>query len=424
MSMSDIRRVEKLDHELNAVVSVPGSKSIANRALICAALADGVSEVNGVPDGDDTEAMIECLNLLGARIERMGTTVTFRSAIDLDRKDLLTLDARLAGTTARFLTAVCGLISGPTLITGQKSLLSRPMNDLHQALLSLGVQVEWKGDAGNLPAVVHRGKTSGSTVELPGTISSQFTSALMLISPALPLGLSLSILGEVISQPYIDMTASVMRHFGARVEEGVSKTTISSGGYRGSSFHVEPDASSSSYPLAAAAIVGGSVEIVGLGKESIQGDAKFAELLSRMGCDVEYTQHSVSVRRVKSRQLQGIDVDMRDMSDLVPTLAAIAVYASTPTTIRGVGFIRSKESNRIDDLVHELRSIGVDAIASSDGLIVHPSEVQGGLVETHHDHRLAMAFALIGLGSGGVSISDPTVVKKSWPGYWSMLEGL
>ena len=201
MSMSDIRRVEKLDHELNAVVSVPGSKSIANRALICAALADGVSEVNGVPDGDDTEAMIECLNLLGARIERTGTTVTFRSAIDLDRKDLLTLDARLAGTTARFLTAVCGLISGPTLITGQKSLLSRPMNDLHQALLSLGVQVEWKGDAGNLPAVVHRGKTSGSTVELPGTISSQFTSALMLISPALPLGLSLSILGEVVSQP-------------------------------------------------------------------------------------------------------------------------------------------------------------------------------------------------------------------------------
>jgi 3-phosphoshikimate 1-carboxyvinyltransferase len=115
---------------------------------------------------------------------------------------------------------------------------------------------------------------------------------------------------------------------------------------------------------------------------------------------------------------------MRDMSDLVPTLAAVAVYASTPTTIRGVGFIRSKESNRIDDLVHELRSIGVDAIASSDGLIVHPSEVQGGLVETHHDHRLAMAFALIGLGSGGVGISDPTVVKKSWPGYWSMLEGL
>lgn len=424
MTMVNARRIEKITHELDAVVSVPGSKSIANRALVCAALASGESVISGVPDGNDTEAMIEALILLGARIERTHDNVIFRSGIDLDRNEPITLNARLAGTTARFLTAVCGLVSGPTLITGESSLLSRPMNDLHQALLSLGVSVEWRGDAGQLPVVIHRGVTTGSTVELPAAISSQFTSALLLISPLLPGGLSLSIVGEVVSQPYIDMTSVVMRSFGAQVDVALSSMIVAAGDYIGASFQVEPDASSSSYPLAASAIVGGSVEINGLGSDSIQGDAKFAELLGRMGCDVQYTPHSVIVSRDRDTELQGIDVDMRDMSDLVPTLAAVAVFASSPTTIRGVGFIRAKESNRIDDLVAELQAIGVNAQATPDGLIVHPSQVRGGLVDTHHDHRMAMAFALIGIGSGGVEIANPSVVGKSWPGFWSMLDGL
>lgn len=424
MTMVNARRIEKITHELDAVVSVPGSKSIANRALICAALAGGESVISGVPDGNDTEAMIEALMLLGARIERTDDNVIVRSAIDLDRIEPITLNARLAGTTARFLTAVCGLVSGPTLITGESSLLSRPMNDLHQALLSLGISVEWKGDAGHLPVVIHRGVTTGSTVVLPAAISSQFTSALLLISPLIPGGLSLSIVGEVVSQPYIDMTSVVMRSFGAQVDVALSSMIVAAGDYIGASFQVEPDASSSSYPLAAAAIVGGSVEINGLGSDSIQGDAKFAELLGRMGCDVQYTPHSVIVSRDRDTELQGIDVDMRDMSDLVPTLAAVAVFASSPTTIRGVGFIRAKESNRIDDLVAELQTIGVNAQAAPDGLIVHPSQVRGGVVDTHHDHRMAMAFALVGIGSGGVEIANPSVVGKSWPGFWSMLDGL
>jgi 3-phosphoshikimate 1-carboxyvinyltransferase len=424
MTMVNARRIEKITHKLNAVVSVPGSKSIANRALICAALSSGESEIAGVPDGDDTEAMIEGLISLGARIDRSGNKVFFQSGIDVSRTDSITLNARLAGTTARFLTAVCGLVLGPTLITGEKSLLSRPMNDLHQALLSLGISVEWMGESGHLPVVIQRGVTTGSTVELPAAISSQFTSALLLISPVLPDGLSLSIVGEVVSQPYIDMTTVVMRSFGAQVDAALSSMIVAPGGYLGASFQVEPDASSSSYPLAASAIVGGSVEITGLGSNSIQGDAKFAELLGRMGCDVQYTPHSVIVRRDRGTELQGIDVDMRDMSDLVPTLAAVAVFASSPTTIRGVGFIRSKESNRIDDLVAELQAIGVDAFATPDGLIVHPSQVRGGLVDTHHDHRMAMAFALVGIGSGGVEIANPSVVRKSWPGFWSMLDGL
>ena len=220
------------------------------------------------------------------------------------------------------------------------------------------------------------------------------------------------------------MTTKVMRSFGARVSEGISNMNVAPGGYRGTSFRVEPDASSSSYPLAASAIVGGSVEIQGLGNDSMQGDAKFAELLSRMGCDVQYTSTSIAVRRDKNKELLGIDVDMRDMSDLVPTLAAVAVYASSPTVIRGVGFIRSKESNRIDDLASELRNIVVNTTATTDGLIVNPSDVRGGSVDTHHDHRMAMAFSLIGIGSGGLDILNPSVVSKSWPGFWSMIDGL
>jgi 3-phosphoshikimate 1-carboxyvinyltransferase len=298
------------------------------------------------------------------------------------------------------------------------------MNDLHQALLSLGANVEWQGEKGFLPAIISRGKTTQTTVALPASISSQFSTALLLMAPVLTDGLTVSIVGEVISQPYIDMTAKVMRSFGARVSESISNLNVAPGGYRGTSFRVEPDASSSSYPLAASAIVGGSVEIQGLGKDSMQGDAKFAELLSRMGCDVQYTQTSITVQRDKTRDLLGIDVDMRDMSDLVPTLAAVAVYASSPTVIRGVGFIRSKESNRIDDLASELRNIGVNATATTDGLIVSPSDVRGGSVDTHHDHRMAMAFSLIGIGSGGMDILNPSVVSKSWPGFWSMIDGL
>ena len=424
MNNAKVRRIEKIDHQLNAVVHVPGSKSIANRALVCAALAHGESELTGVPDGDDTEAMIEGLKVLGAHIERSGNKVLVRSGIDLERKESATINARLAGTTARFLSGVCGLVQGPTLITGEPPLLSRPMNDLHQALLSLGVNVEWQGEKGFLPAIISRGKTTQTTVALPASISSQFSTALLLLAPVLSDGLAVSIVGEVISQPYIDMTAKVMRSFGARVSESISNLNVAPGGYRGTSFRVEPDASSSSYPLAASAIVGGSVEIQGLGNDSMQGDAKFAELLSRMGCDVQYTQSSITVRREKTKDLLGIDVDMRDMSDLVPTLAAVAVYASSPSVIRGVGFIRSKESNRIDDLASELRNIGVNATTTTDGLIVNPSDIRGGSVDTHHDHRMAMAFSLIGIGSGGIDILNPSVVSKSWPGFWSMIDGL
>jgi 3-phosphoshikimate 1-carboxyvinyltransferase len=214
-----------------------------------------------------------------------------------------------------------------------------------------------------------------------------------------------------------------MKAFGAgTVHVGDSTIDIGPGRYQPRRYAVEPDASSASYPLAAAAICGGTVVVPGLGTGSLQGDARFADLLQRMGCTVSQTAEYTRVHRTTA--LHGLDVDMVDLSDLVPTLAAVALFADSPSRIRGVGFIRGKESDRLGDLCRELRSIGADATETDDGLTIRPAELRGGTLQTHHDHRLAMAFGLVGLRTPGIEVADPQVVSKSWPDYWTMLEGL
>lgn len=422
--MSQYRQVHPLNREVDAVVVVPGSKSIANRALICAALANGVSTLINCPEGDDTSAMIENLKLLGATIDVHPEKVMVSSSIDFGRSQSLTLNAKLAGTTSRFLTAVSALVDAPTTVTGDEKLTLRPMGDLHRALQSIGADLQGP-TPGHIPVTIQGSLQMRSEVELSATISSQFSSAILLIAPLLSHGLILNLVGDVVSQPYIEMTISVMREFGAQVDvQSPRKIVVHPVRYRGTNFTIEPDASSASYPLAIAAVVGGTVKIEGLGNSSMQGDAQFASLLAQMGCDVTMTATSTIVHRENGISLKGIDVNLKDMSDLVPTVAAVAVFASTPTVIRGVSFIRLKESNRIDDLVHELETVGVTVLATEDGMIIQPSLPRSGNIDTHHDHRLAMAFCVIGLGGTGVSIGDPGVVSKSWPSFWRFVESL
>ncbi|MEY4026078.1 MAG: 3-phosphoshikimate 1-carboxyvinyltransferase, partial [Actinomycetota bacterium] len=238
-------------------------------------------------------------------------------------------------------------------------------------------------------------------------------------------GLTIITEGDVVSQSYLDMTVGVQQSFGVlptESNEQIFRYTPSE--YVGTDYEVEPDASSASYPLAAAAIVGGRVVLSGLGRSSLQGDSKFVDVLVRMGCAVEYIGDDVALTRLADQPLMGVAVDMRDMSDLVPTLAVVASFAQTATTITGVGFIRNKESDRIGDLAHELRQLGVSVDELHDGLTVHPSITHAGAIDTHHDHRLAMSIALIGLVTPGVVINDPMVVTKSWPEYWTMLGAL
>ena len=274
-----------------------------------------------------------------------------------------------------------------------------------------------------LPVTVSGPLRAGERLQVRGDISSQFLTALMLIGPYVPGGLHVTITTPLVSRPYLLITQAVMAEFGhAAVSVDNREIDVEPGSYRSRDYTVEPDASSASYPLAAAAICGGRVEVPGLTSRSMQGDAGFSDVLATMGCTAARGDAATMVEG--GAGLHGVDIDMVDLSDLVPTLAAVAVFADTPTRIRGVGFIRAKESDRLGDLCAELRRLGAEADDTDDGLTIEPAILHGSRLQTHDDHRLAMAFGLIGLGVPGVEIDDPDVVSKSWPGYWEMLGGL
>ena len=416
------RAVPTLDGRVDTTVAVPGSKSIANRALVCASLADGPSTLRNVPDGDDTSAMVAALRTLGHDVAVDGNVIAI-GPVGTDWGSV-TLDAALAGTTSRFLTALAALGAAPVTIDGAGPLRARPFGPLHDALTQLGVAVVPGEEPGHLPVEVS-GPPTGHTVQIRGDVSSQFISALMMIGPLLVDGLLIELTSPLVSVPYVELTAHVMSWFGVDgVEIEGSRITVPAGRYRGVDLGVEPDASSASYPLAVAAIGGGRVSVPGLGLGALQGDARFADICAAMGAGVTRTAGAVTVEA--GAHLRGVDLDLADVSDLVPTVAVMAAFADTPTRLRGVGFIRAKESDRLGDLAAELRRLGGDVDVVADGLDIRPSaaRMHGGEVATHHDHRLAMAFAVLGTRLPGVVMNDPGVVSKSWPGFWDMLDRL
>jgi 3-phosphoshikimate 1-carboxyvinyltransferase len=299
------------------------------------------------------------------------------------------------------------------------------MAPLHDALAALGAGIEAGETWGHLPVTVRRGALRGGAVAMPGNVSSQYVSALMMIAPLLEGGLRIQLTSPLVSRPYVDMTAAVMASFGiSGIEVTEQLVAVPPGTYRPTIYAVEPDASSAGYPLAAAAIVGGRVEVLGLGSDSLQGDARFAVLLAELGCRARIDPGRTVVEW-DGEALRGIEVDMADLSDLVPTLAVVAAFAEGTTRISGVGFIRGKESDRLGDLANELARLGAVVDVEPDGLVVHgAAPLHGGRIETHHDHRLAMAVALAGLVVPGVEIADPDVVSKSWPQYWDALDAL
>lgn len=426
----EFHRVQRADGPVVADVVVPPSKSIVNRALICAALADGSSEIAGIAPGDDTTAMIECLQQLGCGIglravgDRMVADVIGTGG-DLTPGPMV-LHAGLAGTTSRFITALATLGRGTYTIDGSPPLRSRPMGPLHDALTAIGATIEPAETAGHLPVTVSGPLQLADAVMMPGGVSSQYVTALMLIAPYVPGGLKLWLSTGLVSRPYLEITRSVMAAFGVvDVEIHERHVTVEVGQYMPTAYTVEPDASSAGYPLAAAAMVGGAVTVRGLGTDSIQGDARFAGVLESMGCIVTTGPTDTVVMRRRDTPLRGIEIDMADISDLVPTLAVVATQAVTPTRITGVGFIRSKESDRLGDLAAELHKTGALVSVESDGLLIEPTDVlHGARLGTHHDHRLAMAFGLLGLVVDGIEIADPGVVSKSWPSYWDALAAI
>lgn len=415
----------------------PGSKSITNRALVCAALARGTSTLTGALDSEDTRVMIESLGRLGIQVESRdeGKMLIVRGCGGQIPVGSAHLFVGNSGTTIRFLTAMCALGHGTYRLDGVPRMRERPIGDLLDALRQLGVDVRCESREGFPPVVVNANGIKSGELEatVRGDISSQFLSGLLMAIAQAGEYVRITVNGELVSKPYVAMTLKVIDSFGGVIEQEGWSEFLSRDydlGYRGRTYAIEPDASAASYFWAAAAITGGEVTVEGLSKDSLQGDVAFVDCLAQMGCRVTYAADSITV---SGRAERGIDVDMNAISDTVQTLSAVALFAEGPTTIRGVGHIRHKETDRIGDLARELRKFGASIVESESGLCITPppalarSASEGPPpieIATYHDHRMAMSLALPGLVRPGVTILDPGCTAKTYPNYFGDLAKL
>lgn len=410
---------------IRAAIWPPGSKSITNRALLCAALAEGESILTGVLDSEDTQVMIQALRRLGATLEHDPATATIRVVGCGGNIPVGPAEFRVAnsGTTARFLTAVLAMGRGVYRLDGTPRMRQRPIEDLLIALRQLGVDAFSAQGNGCPPVIVHANGLRGGRATVAGDVSSQFLSALLMAAPYADDDTEIVVEGEMVSRPYVDMTRAVMASFGVSIlAEADGRFVIAARQrYRGCRYAIEPDASAASYFLAAAAITQGEVTVEGLSRDSLQGDVAFCECLGRMGCEVQYGHDKITV---VGRPLHGIDVDMNAISDTVPTLGAVALFADGTTTISGVAHIRHKESDRIHALAVELRKLGAAVEERPDGLQITPQikNLHGAEIDTYDDHRMAMGLALVGLAVPGVKIRQPGCTAKTYPGFFQDLE--
>jgi 3-phosphoshikimate 1-carboxyvinyltransferase len=415
---------------LVGTVRVPGSKSITNRALALAALADGPTTLTGALFADDTERMMDCLRALGFAVESdfLHETVTVQGPGGVVPAARAELFVGNSGTTARFLTPVAALGHGEYIIDGVRRMRERPMGDLLRALRQLGVDAESLGANGCPPIRLRAKGLTGGACEVRADTSSQFLSGLLLAAPCAD-GTStrVHIEGPILSAPYIAITTAMMAAFGATVHTDDEGRTYEAPGrqhYRSPGVYpIEPDASAASYFLAAAAITGGRVRIPGIGRNALQGDAAFADVLGAMGCRVTRTDEYLEV--AGTGMLRGVTYDMNAISDTVMSLAAVAPFAEGPTVIENVAHIRHKETDRLHAVATELTRLGVKVEERADGMTIWPAaRITPATVQTYDDHRMAMAFALIGLRAPGVVIADPACVGKTFPDYFERLAAL
>jgi 3-phosphoshikimate 1-carboxyvinyltransferase len=427
--MSDSRLIVPFEKPVDADVEIVGSKSYTNRALVVAALARGDSELTGALFSDDTRFMSESLRALGVRVEADETTHTLRvggvaGKVTAEKARCFVGNA---GTAARFLPVVMALGRGVYEIDGVARMRERPIAPLVGALTRLGVKVEALEKPDCFPLRVHGGSLRGGRVAIEGNVSSQYVSGLMMGGPAMPLGLEVEIEGDLVSRPYVEMTVQTMRDFGARIDRYGERRFVTHAEplYAGRRYRIEPDASAASYFFAAAAISGGRVRVAGLGTRSLQGDRGLVRILERMGCEVHEGEDFTEVRGVRDGgALRGVEVDMADLSDVAQTLAVVAPFASSPTRVTGIGFIRRKETDRLAAVVRELTRLGVGAEEEGDGFVVHPGRPRPGAVDTYDDHRMAMSFSLLGLTHPGIVIRNPACVSKTFPNFFEKLEEL
>ena len=427
MSESEPLEIRPFGSAPLGVIAIPGSKSITNRALIAAGLASGRSVLSGALFSDDTDAMISCLGELGISVEvdQSAHTISVEGCGGVIPVSGASLSVRQSGTTARFIVPMVALGTGRFVIDAHPQMRGRPMAELADALRVQGVAIE-SADQDRLPFVISgRGRGGSGELEVRGDQSSQFLSGLLLSAPYSPQGLSLRVVGELISRPYVDMTCRVMAAFGVDVASpDPSLFVVPAARYQPTNYAIEPDASAASYFFGLAAITGGSLTVEGLGSSSMQGDLRFVADLERMGCTVHQTASSTTVTGPPIGSLRGGTFDMSEHSDTAPTMAAVAVFANEPVNVTNIGFIRHKESDRVGGVVKELQRCGVAARENDDGFTIIPGEPVAATVETYDDHRMAMAFSLLGCRVAGIRIANAGCVAKTFPEFFDVLKSL
>ncbi len=406
---------------VSAVVHPPGSKSFTNRALVTAALARGVSRLLDPLEADDTEAMREGLRALGTSIDDVDDPwLVLGTGGDLS-VPTHPIDAREAGTVARFLAAMAVLVPGPVTIEGRGRMRERPLSELLASLTDLGASVTRSGDG--LPVTIAGGRLAGGRVTVDPSRSSQFVSALLLIGPLADNEIEIVMTAPPMSRPYLTSTVEVMVAFGAEVEDRQDRFQVSPTGYRSTSYRIEADASAAVYPLAAAAITSGHVVISGIPESSSQPDLAILDVFSTMGCAVRRDGGRIELEGAPGA-LRPVDVDMSGAPDGALAISVACLFADGESRIRGLQSLRFKESDRLAALQAELVRVGGKARVDGSDLIVGPGSLRPAVVETYGDHRMAMSMALVGLRQPGIVIDSPGCVSKTWPGYFSMLAQL
>ena len=404
-------------------VKMPGSKSISNRVLLLAALADGETRVENLLDSDDTGVMLDALELLGVRIERDSATVRGGSFPNKSA------DLRLgnAGTAFRPLTAVLALAGGEYRLSGAPRMHERPIGGLVDALRALGARIDYLGKEGFPPLALHPGAIRrGASVRVRGDVSSQYLSALLMAAPLAGSETRIEVEGELISKPYVEITLNLMRRFGVKVERDGWKTfTVPAQRYASpGEIRVEGDASSASYFLAAGAIAGGPVRVEGVGRGSIQGDVRFTEVLAKMGAKISWGEDWIEASASRGK-LKPIDADLNHIPDAAMTAAVAALFADGTSTLRNIASWRVKETDRIAAMAAELRKLGAAVEEGADALrVTPPASLKPATIATYDDHRMAMSFSLAALGGVRVRINDPACVGKTFPEYFEALAGI
>ncbi|OOE70850.1 3-phosphoshikimate 1-carboxyvinyltransferase [Salinivibrio kushneri] len=413
---------------VNGQINLPGSKSVSNRALLLAALASGTTRLTNLLDSDDVRHMLNAFTALGVDYQLssdrtecvvQGLGQPFNSA------EATTLFLGNAGTAMRPLTAALCLGEGDVTLTGEPRMKERPIGHLVDALNAIGADIHYLETEGYPPLRIHGTGLAGGDVSIDGSISSQFLTALLMAAPFAEQETRITIKGDLVSKPYIDITLAIMAQFGVEVQNDQYQAFVIPAGQCYQSpghFMVEGDASSASYFLAAAAIKGGEVKVTGIGRHSVQGDIQFADALAAMGAEIEWGEDYVLARR---QTLKGVDMDFNHIPDAAMTIGVAALFAEGPTWIRNVYNWRVKETDRLYAMATELKKVGAVVEEGEDYLYVEPpTQLQHAAIDTYDDHRMAMCFSLVALSDTPVTINDPGCTSKTFPDYFEKLAAI